>query len=187
MRSALQMYFEHARTKTSCCLSTSALHSQTSKIHSLVSGIILPLTFSSWKFPCPSLRWHRPWASIQAPALSNLVLVRAAVTVPSWPKICKAPFSVLGFGLKPPDSLYKLLNHMVAGLGTVGLKLNLWHEVKIKRSLSVLHYHIPEASRLCFWLCIQPGEFSIKFQNVVTWNVLVKKKKNSTESGVRLL
>lgn len=133
MRSALQMYFEHARTKTSCCLSTSALHSQTSKIHSLVSGIILPLTFSSWKFPCPSLRWHRPWASIQAPALSNLVLVRAVVTVPSRPQICKAPFSVLRFGLKPPDSLYKLLNHMVAGLGTVGLKLNLWHEVKIKR------------------------------------------------------
>lgn len=114
--------------------------------------------FSGWKFPCPDLRWHQPWAGIRPWAQRNLV--RATVTLTLWQRICEADSSVLGLGLKPPDSLHNLLYHMVAVLGTVGLKLNLWHEVKIKKKInpSVLHYHIPEASGLCSCLCLYSTE-----------------------------
>lgn len=143
--------FEHARKQSSHCFFTSALHSQTSKIHLLVSEIILLLPFSSWNFHASiwAGRDHEPtWAWRNS--------VRATVVLTLWQQVCEADSSVLGLGLKPPDSLHKLLYHMVAVLGTVGLKLNLWHEVKIKKKInpSVLHYRIPEASKLCACLSL---------------------------------
>lgn len=95
-----------------------------------------------------TMSWYPTWARRNS--------VRATVVLTLWQQVCEADSSVLGLGLKPPDSLHKLLYHMVAVLGTVGLKLNLWHEVKIKKKInpSVLHYRIPEASKLCACLSL---------------------------------
>ena len=146
------------RKKSSCCLVTSALHSQTSKIHPLASGIVLPLAFSSWN--SHALIWDGIGQELVSDPEPRGNLLRATAMTMLWQRVCETESSVLGLGLKPPDSFHKLLCHMVAVLGTVGLKLNLWHEVKIKKKInpSVLHYRLPEASRLCSCLPLYSTE-----------------------------